>query len=120
MNKHIFKYGELVVALSSNKTNKQQPRIKGNIYEVEEIQYCCRCGSQLINIGFKGISDNGLFDCVCGNEQENLGLAWTLSREFSKMDNLEEEMLKAADKEDYEFAGLLQGIIKNKEKITQS
>lgn len=114
----IFKYGESVVALNNSPSNDgllYQKRTKGNIYKVHEIQFCCKCGVQMVNIGQVSTcsTSTDILECSCGNEQGALGLYWTESKHFCGMDDLEEEMLLAAEKEDYEFAGQLSKLIEN-------
>ena len=47
-----------VIAISSNKIKNTQPRIKGDVYIVEDIMYCIKCGSQFINIGYESKKGN--------------------------------------------------------------
>lgn len=113
----IFKYGQSIVALTNTPLDtdfRYQKRTRGNVYKVHEIQFCCKCGVQMINIGQVSCSTlNDTLECNCGNEQDALGLYWTESKHFCGMDDLEEEMLFASEKEDYEFAGELKKIIEN-------
>ena len=100
------KVGDKVVALSDPMTERSQPRIKGKIYVVKAVAYCPFCGCQSINIGVK-VKDGR---CKCSNQcgtRENRGLAWTNSRHFANLYNLDEAIRVAVEGEEYELAMML-------------
>lgn len=88
-----------VIAISSNKIENTQPRIKGNVYIVDDIIYCSKCGDQLINIGYE--SKRGNLLCGCGKSQFNQNKMWTYSKEFIPI--TKEYLKKMELEENYEF-----------------
>ena len=92
-----------VIALSTNEIKNTQPRIKGNVYIVEDIMYCSKCGSQLINIGYK--SKRGNILCGCGKSQFNQNKMWTYSKEFIPV--TEEYLKKMESEEKYEICEII-------------
>lgn len=106
-----FEIGDKVVALVSSTHPFTQTRIKGNVYTVEDILYCTKCGIQVINIGQKCKGNTGLLECsICGDTSSNRNLGWTQSRYFAKVDDLSEAIEEAVAEEDYETAALLRDI----------
>lgn len=110
-----FKIGDKVIALTNPEDNCCQPRIKGNIYVVEAILYCHKCGKQSINIGEKATLEEFIHpdhvECECGAITIDDGkLFYTDSELFAKVDDLEEELEEAVHNEDYELASILRDI----------
>lgn len=97
-----FNIGETVIALTNPSGVNCQPRVKGQPYVVEAIMYCKGCGLQTINIGPK--SESTYVTCTCGSEQVPDGLYWTASKHFARPQELEAEIEKAVEAEDYETA----------------
>jgi hypothetical protein len=108
MNK--FNIGDKVVALSNQPRPSCQERVKGRVYSVEKILYCPTDGHQMINIG--PTSENDFYNCSCGKKHATNGFKWTLSREFAKVDNVEEALEEAVANEDYDLAIVLRDINK--------
>tara|TARA_R110000868_G_scaffold30521_1_gene112786 strand:+ start:283 stop:606 length:324 start_codon:yes stop_codon:yes gene_type:complete len=98
-----YKIGQKVVALTSPQDSGGQPRIKGKIYEVLDVSYCCKCGSQRINIS--GNTHECFIDCRCGSTQRNNGLWWTHSDYFAPLTELSLEA--AIEAEEYELAAII-------------
>lgn len=95
----IHKLGDRVMAITSNKIIKTQPRKKGDVYIVSDVMFCSRCGDQLINIGCE--SPRGNLLCGCGISQYNKMKKWTYSKEFIP---ITEEYLKQMElEENYEI-----------------
>ena len=105
-----FKIGDKVVALTNPKSEKCQPRIKGEVYVVNDIKYCSVCGVQCINIGHFQMSSSGRLLCGCGHADDNRGLAWTGSMFFAKVDECEDALELAIENEDYELASILRDL----------
>lgn len=104
-----FKVGDKVIALTNPLSKASQPRIKGSIYEVKEVIFCSKCGEQVINLGFE--TQNIMFHHTeCGNKQHTLGLYWTASKYFAKVDEFDEALEEAIQNEDYELACLLRDL----------
>lgn len=102
-----FKIGDKVIALTNPPLNEfVQERIKGHIYTVIDIRYCCKCGVQCINIGPKAVIT--IAECYCGCLYQTEGLKWTDSKFFVKVDedSIEEELEIAIKNEDYELASI--------------
>ena len=100
--------GDEVIALNSPRSENSQPRVKGQKYVVKDTMYCCRCGIQSINIGYKSpdvTRDEVL--CGCGSQQLNYGLMWTDSKYFANVQDIEASMEEALEEEDYELATIL-------------
>jgi hypothetical protein len=104
-----FKIGEPVIALTNPPDATHQPRVKGQQYIVQAIDYCAKCGSQSINIGYKAILCNSI--CPCGHRQPNGGLRFSDSKHFSRPQELELEIENAIEVEDYELAHELTNIL---------
>ena len=100
--------GDRVVALSSNRNELSQPRVKGKIYTVQSIYYCSGCGIQTINIGCNNPYQE--VECTCGKSQDNMGLHWTDSREFAKLDK--SALQNAVEEENYELASIIRDALK--------
>ena len=111
-----FQINDKVIALTNPGNQMSQYRVKGQIYSVKGVSFCSGCGDQRINIGqAPKPSNNKNVICVgCGSEQNHLGLAWTNSKYFAKVEkeDIEEEMEKAEVEEDYEFAAILRDTLK--------
>lgn len=103
-----FSVGDKVVALSNQPTPNSQPRIKGKIYTVNAIMFCSTDGRQLINLGLP--SEHVVLLCSCGKKHPNDGLMWTFSKEFAKVDDVDEALENAVASEDYELAVVLRDI----------
>jgi len=97
--------GDKVVALTNPKTKFCQQRIKGNVYIVNDVNYCNKCGCQTINIGVTSRCANVL--CECGNLYKTNDLCWTRSELFAPINNLENIMEEAIANEDYELCKTL-------------
>jgi len=105
-----FKIGDEVVSLSNTASNNSQVRVEGKKYIVLDIMYCQNCGVQAINIG--GVAKFRNVKCECEDIQDSRGKSWTNSTNFSKVNNIENEMLYAVKIEDYEVAASLRDVIK--------
>ena len=109
-----FKIGDKVVALTSNKDEKGQPRVKGKIYTTQAIRYCPGCGEQKINLGISiPINTSSLIMCACNMKRSNEGLYWTSAKFFAKVDDLDSALESALEYEDYELAVMLRDLNKN-------
>ena len=102
-----LKVGDRVIALTSPGNTDCQPRIRGEIYTVEAVCYCPKCGRQAVNVGFPQQGNSGTIVCSCRFIHDAYGLSWTRSDHFAKVEDLEKEIAKAVYVEDYEFAQLL-------------
>lgn len=107
-----FEIGDSVVALNNPKDSRSQPRIKGKVYKIVDIMYCCGCGMQVINIGESAQISSGFVSCPCNTRTPNKGLAWTQSKYFAKVDDLADAIEAAVAEEDYETAAMLRDINK--------
>lgn len=105
-----FKIGDKVIALTDSPDESCQQRVKGKLYVVCSILYCCKCGVQSINIGQKVGSMDGVSRCPCGHKQAHEGLYWTVSKHFAKVDDYQESLNEALFNEDYELAALLRNL----------
>lgn len=116
-----FQIGDKIIALSDSVSASSQIRKKGKIYEVTGIQYCSSCGIQTINIDFqKNIflgtyTQERCFYCKGISKPSEMGL--TISREFAKIDDINQELEKAVENEDYELASLLRDLKLEKEYV---
>jgi hypothetical protein len=108
-----FKIGDKVVALTSNRDEKSQPRVKGKIYNVHAIRYCPGCGMQKINLGLPiPAGTSNMTVCTCSKKSPSEGLYWTLSKFFAKVDDLDSALESALENEDYELAVMLRDLNK--------
>jgi hypothetical protein len=103
-----FSVGDKVVALSNPNHPNCQPRIKGKIYTVNAVMFCSTDGHQLVNLGLP--SEYTLLRCSCGKKHPNDGLMWTFSKEFAKVDDVDEALENAVVSEDYELAVVLRDL----------
>lgn len=87
-----FKIGQKVIALTNPLNSFSQFRVKGKIYIVKDIMYCCKTGMQSINIGGKANSNRTR--CECGELHENKGLGWTHSKYFASVEEKGEMMIE--------------------------
>ena len=106
--------GDKVIALTNPKTRVCQPRIKGETYVVDQISYCNKCGDQRINIGISKVTESNLIICNCGSEQFNEGLAWTNSKHFANLKELNTILKKLENAEEYEICANVRDIMKEK------
>ena len=108
MKNKIHSIGDIVIALTTQKNDKSQVRVKGNEYAVQDVAYCPKCGSQSINIGTSTVKSN-ILKCTrpCGVLRDNLGLAWTNSNLFVKREDFQEVWDEALEEENYELASIL-------------
>lgn len=108
---NIFKVGDKVVALkSTSKPDRQQPVIKGNIYTVLGVMYCNRCGVQAINVTNTTVRCSFLI-CSCGHMISLFdNYYYSNSKYFVKIDDIDKELEKAVEAEDYETAIILRDI----------
>lgn len=107
-----FEIGEVVIALTNPRSERCQPRTKGSTYVVCAIQYCSKCGTQLINIGPKArINISGIGVCSCGSYMQHEGLCWTKSDLFARPQELQAEIQEAVAVENYEKAHELQQLL---------
>ncbi len=113
MNRHLFKEGELVISLSGRYSERSQPKVKGALYKVCQIKFCCNCGTQAINIGVKLNLEthSNTSECACSCVNEAHGLWWTNSKRFIRPEHLEDLMIKRANEEDYEGAAEIRTMI---------
>jgi protein-arginine kinase activator protein McsA len=108
-----YKVGQRVVALSNSKPNSIQPRVKGKIYTIDSILFCSGCGKQFLNFGT--IADEGCDKygtCSCGTKTDGRGLVWTSSIFYAPIDDIDSQIEKAIEEEDYELAAPLRDIKK--------
>ena len=112
MNKNIrHNIGDKVVALDNTPNENAQFRVKGNVYIVQDISYCRKCGQQTINIG--QTTTNKHTNCYeCKTDSESYNKFWTLSYKFIKVDDIEEILTEAINNEDYELASTLRDVNK--------
>jgi len=96
-----FKIGEKVVALTSNIEAGAQPRKKGEIYTVTDIDVC-KCGMVSLNLNNQ-ISQNGYIDCECGYELKSYKY-FTDSKYFRKLDyQFTENLIAELMQSEYQF-----------------
>lgn len=95
--------GDKVVALGNGK-GLQQPIIKDNHYIVNAIQYCLKCGLQMVNVGFTTTHRTDV-DCDCGSHQPHKGLYWTGAYAFAPLS--ETSLQHAVEEENYELAAII-------------
>lgn len=94
------KVGDKVIALNSSiDDDRVQKRIKGEIYTIQDIIYCTKCGVQLVNIGEK--SDRSENKCSCGKVNSSFNLKWTFSKYFIPID--EKFLSSMEEMEEYEI-----------------
>jgi len=107
-----FKIGDDVVALSSGDCPSQK-RTKDSMYTVTDVMYCPTTGEQLININnTKSCVKTGFISCGCGKRhQKDNHFAFTYSKEFASLNDLESLIQEAVAEEDYESAGELNKIL---------
>lgn len=72
---HVFKIGDIAVALDTNLKVRQQ-RFKGQKYLVKAISFCPNTGIQLINLGYIDPKYK-IFACDCGEKHPTKELYWT-------------------------------------------
>lgn len=97
------KPGDRVIALSSSRSKRLQPRKKGTIYIVDDVMYCNGCGGQYVNIGVS--SGQGNILCCCGKSQMNNRRMWTYSKEFAP---ITEDYLKQLEaEENFEMCSII-------------
>ena len=97
------KAGDRVIALSSSRSKRLQPRKKGNVYVVSDVLYCCGCGDQFVNIGVSTAQGN--IRCGCKKSQMNHRKMWTYSKEFAP---ITPEYLKQMEaEENFEMCSLI-------------
>jgi len=75
--------GDKVISLKDSPNKFAQPRIKGQIYTVNDINYCPKCGEQSINIGYNTSFEET--ECSCGCSYNNNNKLWTLSKYFANV-----------------------------------
>lgn len=106
-----FKIGEKVIALTNPRDPNSQPRVKGQLYEVLDVLYCSKCGEQLINITTIQ-THSPTFYCECGQRRiPNHNKYWTYSRFFAKPEELQSELDRAIEEENYEEAITIRDIL---------
>lgn len=106
-----FQIGEKVISLSNNKGKFSQPRKKGAMYTITQKMYCNITGIQLVNIdSTPNQGGSNRIKCTCGNTHGAWGLAWTLSDQFIRPENLDERLAQAVEEEDYETAATLRDV----------
>lgn len=105
-----YKVDQKVVALSNSKPNSPQPRVKGKVYTISSILFCSGCGKQFLNFG--SVSDERAIygTCACGAKTDARGLVWTPSKHYAPIDDIDSQIEKAVEEEDYELAALLRDI----------
>lgn len=109
--------GDIVVALDSAPNYNCQPRKKGNIYIVEDVIYCYKCGVQSINTGyFLDLSKlSNYITCTCGTEKQCNGKHWTLSDRFAPLTDT--SLQQAVEEENYELAVIIRDALHKTEKV---
>jgi hypothetical protein len=106
-----FKIGERVIALTDPLHPKSQPRVKGQLYTVLDVNYCFKCGVQAINITTIS-TPNPYYYCECGQDSiPNRNKYWTLSRFFAKPEELSDELDKCLEEENYEQACIIRDLL---------
>lgn len=111
----IHKIGDKVIALESTVRVNTQPRVKGEVYVVQQVYTCQNCNCQYINYGYKTNLING--KCVCDSSLPSMGLKWTPSKYFANITNehnIKDLLLVALEEEDYKFAIILRDLNKSK------
>lgn len=108
----VFKIGEKVISLYSNQQSDTQPRVRGKLYKVLDILYCCRCGAQSINVSGKivnraDIDPSRIIMGCCRTIQANTGLWWTISTAFIRPEDIEEAIEHFAKKDEFETCQVL-------------
>jgi len=106
-----FKIGDRVIALTDPRDKRSQPRVKGQLYTVLDVNYCFKCGVQAINITTIS-TPNPYYYCECGQHNiPNQGKHWTLSRFFAKPEELSDELDKCLEEENYEQACIIRDLL---------
>lgn len=108
-----WKIGDEVIALTNPQDDSCQPRKKGKLYQVLDVLYCCKCGSQSINITtipYNSNLYNNELECDCGSSQPSNNKSWTDSNLFIKPEEINETLELALNNEDYELSILLRDI----------
>lgn len=106
-----FKIGEKVIALTNPRDERSQPRVKGQLYEILDVLFCFSCGVQLINITTIQTARPSVF-CECGQHGiPNDNKYWTLSKFFAKPEELQSELDRAVEEENYEEAITIRDIL---------
>lgn len=107
-----FEIGEKVVALTDPPNSNCQKRKKGCIYTVTSMMFCTVRGHQFINIDDQKTIAY-LVSCNCGTDHEKPDdRAYTYSKHFARLSDLEREEKEAVENEDYETAAILRDITK--------
>jgi len=98
-----FKVGDKVIALVTTlKPGFSQNLIKGKIYVIQKIKYCSECGEQSINIGEN--EERKSIRCKnCGSSFESKGYAYSSSKRFVLLDEIDELVEECINNEDYEM-----------------
>lgn len=113
-----FKIGDRVIALKSESRPFYQPRVKGRIYEVFDLQYCSKCAIQAINVTppVEGMLNHV---CDCGAKHYNTGYKmFSYSKHFVKADeDLTERIEEEVKRENYELAGFLKSIMDQEKEV---
>jgi hypothetical protein len=108
--KRQFKIGDKIVSLVDGTETRVK---KGDRFNVLDIMYCSKCGTQIVDIGFKEATYLKSLKCLCHNI--NLinynNTKWCDNKYFIHEDDLECELVEAVENEDYEFAQVLKDII---------
>lgn len=105
--------GDKVVALGTGKS-LQQPIIKDNHYTVKAIQYCLKCGLQMVNVGFSTNHRTNI-DCDCGGSQPHNGLYWSGAYAFAPLTDA--SLQQAVEEENYELAVIIRDALHKTEKV---
>ncbi len=106
-----FAIGDKVVCVNAEPmpNTHTQPLTKGETYTVIDFMYCTACGEQSIRIGNYPTYDRSIL-CLQDHEMDSEGWLWSGSRRFIKANEVERELEKALEEEDYELAILLRDI----------
>lgn len=107
------KIGDKVIALNDPEDENCQPRKKGNIYTVQDIKYCVKCGVQSVNVigQCSFIFDED--ECVCGYVEKADNLWWTVSKHFAPINPT--TLQQFIEQEEYELAAIIKDLLTEKE-----
>ena len=104
-NEHRYRIGQKVIGLNSNPV---VPRVKGKVYTIDSVLFCSECGKQFLNFGKR--ADNSFENfgiCTCGAKIDTKNRVWTSSKHYAPIDNIELQIEKAIEEENYELAASL-------------
>jgi hypothetical protein len=84
---HVFRIGEKVVALNDSPSSNNMRRIKDEIYKVQDILFCEKCGQQYLNFGDVANRrwNDDMGTCVCGFKTHARGLLWSNAGNYKSL-----------------------------------